>query len=66
MGSPVPQDLLARNSPRDSPRTCPAGVLTPTPVPPQVFDARDCAGLGEMFSLLCSHIQFATNRGNIR
>ncbi|XP_053812164.1 nitric oxide synthase, endothelial [Vidua chalybeata] len=32
----------------------------------QVFDARDCAGLGEMFSLLCSHIQFATNRGNIR
>ncbi|XP_027562464.1 nitric oxide synthase, endothelial-like, partial [Neopelma chrysocephalum] len=32
----------------------------------QVFDARDCAGVGEMFSLLCSHIQFATNRGNIR
>uniref|UniRef100_A0A674GSJ0 Nitric oxide synthase 3 n=1 Tax=Taeniopygia guttata TaxID=59729 RepID=A0A674GSJ0_TAEGU len=32
----------------------------------QVFDARDCAGLAEMFSLLCSHIQFATNRGNIR
>ncbi|KAJ7411789.1 nitric oxide synthase 1 [Willisornis vidua] len=32
----------------------------------QVFDARDCRGVGEMFSLLCSHIQFATNRGNIR
>uniref|UniRef100_A0A672TUY1 Nitric oxide synthase n=1 Tax=Strigops habroptila TaxID=2489341 RepID=A0A672TUY1_STRHB len=32
----------------------------------QVFDARDCANVGEMFSFLCTHIQYATNRGNIR
>ncbi|XP_048807301.1 LOW QUALITY PROTEIN: nitric oxide synthase, endothelial [Lagopus muta] len=32
----------------------------------QVFDARDCASVGEMFGFLCSHIQYATNRGNIR
>ncbi|XP_055659936.1 nitric oxide synthase, endothelial isoform X3 [Falco peregrinus] len=32
----------------------------------QVFDARDCASVGEMFSFLCTHIQYATNRGNIR
>lgn len=33
---------------------------------PQVFDARDCASVGEMFGFLCSHIQYATNKGNIR
>lgn len=32
----------------------------------QVFDARDCASVGEMFGFLCSHIQYATNKGNIR
>ncbi|KAF1585960.1 UNVERIFIED_CONTAM: Nitric oxide synthase, endothelial, partial [Eudyptes robustus] len=32
----------------------------------QVFDARDCTSVGEMFSFLCTHIQYATNRGNIR
>ncbi|XP_068280790.1 nitric oxide synthase 3-like, partial [Nyctibius grandis] len=32
----------------------------------QVFDARDCAGVAEMFSFLCTHLQYATNRGNIR
>ncbi|OPJ70749.1 hypothetical protein AV530_000739 [Patagioenas fasciata monilis] len=32
----------------------------------QVFDARDCANVAEMFSFLCTHIQYATNRGNIR
>ncbi|PKK17644.1 nitric oxide synthase, endothelial, partial [Columba livia] len=32
----------------------------------QVFDARDCASVAEMFSFLCTHIQYATNRGNIR
>ncbi|XP_035167149.1 nitric oxide synthase, endothelial-like, partial [Oxyura jamaicensis] len=32
----------------------------------QVFDARDCASVGEMFGFLCTHIQYATNRGNIR
>ncbi|KAM9386680.1 LOW QUALITY PROTEIN: nitric oxide synthase 3 [Phaethornis superciliosus] len=32
----------------------------------QVFDARDCSSVGEMFGFLCSHIQYATNRGNIR
>ncbi|XP_054027353.1 nitric oxide synthase, endothelial [Dryobates pubescens] len=32
----------------------------------QVFDARDCANAAQMFSFLCSHIQYATNRGNIR
>ncbi|CAM9204885.1 unnamed protein product [Bubo scandiacus] len=36
------------------------------PSPPFVFDARDCANVGEMFSFLCTHIQYATNRGNIR
>lgn len=37
----------------------------PNPTP-QVFDARDCASVAEMFSFLCTHIQYATNRGNIR
>ncbi|OXB64241.1 hypothetical protein ASZ78_003689 [Callipepla squamata] len=32
----------------------------------QVFDARDCATVEEMFGFLCSHIQYATNKGNIR
>lgn len=36
------------------------------PPAPQVFDARDCASVGEMFGFLCTHIQYATNRGNIR
>lgn len=40
-------------------------VFSSDPVP-QVFDARDCANVGEMFSFLCTHIQYATNRGNIR
>ena len=39
--------------------------IPPDPLP-QVFDARDCASVGEMFSFLCTHIQYATNRGNIR
>ncbi|KAG6926059.1 nitric oxide synthase 3 [Chelydra serpentina] len=32
----------------------------------QVFDARDCASVPEMFGFLCTHLQYATNRGNLR
>ncbi|XP_053872816.1 nitric oxide synthase, endothelial [Malaclemys terrapin pileata] len=32
----------------------------------QVFDARDCASVQEMFGFLCTHLQYATNRGNLR
>ncbi|XP_028607253.2 nitric oxide synthase 3 isoform X2 [Podarcis muralis] len=32
----------------------------------QVFDARDCASAQEMFTSLCTHINYATNRGNLR
>ncbi|NXG42365.1 NOS2 protein, partial [Psilopogon haemacephalus] len=32
----------------------------------QVFDARDCKTAKEMFEHICSHIQYATNNGNIR
>lgn len=33
---------------------------------PQVFDARDCSSAQEMFTYICSHIKYATNRGNLR
>lgn len=62
--------------PGPPPHACPtAGVAAgqrdvpavPHPDPVlQVFDARDCANVAEMFSFLCTHIQYATNRGNIR
>lgn len=32
----------------------------------QVFDARDCRGTHEMYTYLCNHIKYATNKGNIR
>ncbi|XP_018431363.1 PREDICTED: nitric oxide synthase, endothelial-like, partial [Nanorana parkeri] len=32
----------------------------------QVFDARDCRTTHEMFTYICNHIKYATNRGNIR
>ncbi|CAM4599283.1 nitric oxide synthase 3 isoform X1 [Lepidochelys kempii] len=32
----------------------------------QVFDARDCTSVQEMFGFLCTHLQYATNRGNLR
>ncbi|XP_054847151.1 nitric oxide synthase, endothelial isoform X2 [Eublepharis macularius] len=32
----------------------------------QVFDARDCMSVQEMFTSLCTHIHYATNRGNLR
>ncbi|XP_053116338.1 nitric oxide synthase, endothelial isoform X2 [Hemicordylus capensis] len=32
----------------------------------QVFDARDCTSAQEMFTSLCTHINYATNRGNLR
>lgn len=32
----------------------------------QVFDARDCSSAQEMFTYICSHIKYATNRGNLR
>ncbi|NXN16416.1 NOS2 protein, partial [Indicator maculatus] len=32
----------------------------------QVFDARGCKTAKEMFEHICSHIQYATNNGNIR
>nr|XP_020655911.1 nitric oxide synthase, endothelial isoform X1 [Pogona vitticeps] len=32
----------------------------------QVLDARDCTNAQEMFTSICSHINYATNRGNLR
>ncbi|KAM8966694.1 nitric oxide synthase 3 isoform 2-T2 [Pelodytes ibericus] len=32
----------------------------------QVFDARDCGTTQEMFTYICNHIKYATNKGNIR
>nr|XP_027799222.1 nitric oxide synthase, endothelial isoform X2 [Marmota flaviventris] len=32
----------------------------------QVFDARDCRSAQEMFTYICNHIKYATNKGNIR
>uniref|UniRef100_A0A8C4L9K5 Nitric oxide synthase n=1 Tax=Equus asinus asinus TaxID=83772 RepID=A0A8C4L9K5_EQUAS len=32
----------------------------------QVFDARDCSSAQEMFTCICNHIKYATNRGNLR
>nr|DBA25386.1 TPA: hypothetical protein GDO54_012920 [Pyxicephalus adspersus] len=32
----------------------------------QVFDARDCRSSHEMFTYICNHIKYATNKGNIR
>ncbi|XP_069815380.1 nitric oxide synthase 3 isoform X2 [Dendropsophus ebraccatus] len=32
----------------------------------QVFDARDCRTTHEMFTYICNHIKYATNKGNIR
>ncbi|KAM4687612.1 nitric oxide synthase 3 isoform 2-T2 [Discoglossus pictus] len=32
----------------------------------QVFDARDCTSTQEMFTNICNHIKYATNKGNIR
>ncbi|XP_073533292.1 nitric oxide synthase 3 isoform X1 [Phyllobates terribilis] len=32
----------------------------------QVFDARDCRTTHEMFTYICNHIKYSTNKGNIR
>ncbi|XP_029443835.1 nitric oxide synthase, endothelial isoform X1 [Rhinatrema bivittatum] len=32
----------------------------------QVFDARDCATTQEMFTYICNHVKYATNKGNLR
>ncbi|XP_041104067.1 nitric oxide synthase, endothelial-like [Polyodon spathula] len=32
----------------------------------QVFDARDCSSANEMFTHICTHIKYATNKGNLR
>ncbi|KAM8980401.1 nitric oxide synthase 3 isoform 1-T1 [Sarcophilus harrisii] len=32
----------------------------------QVFDARDCSSAQEMFTYICNHIKYATNKGNLR
>lgn len=32
----------------------------------QLFDARKCRTAEDMFQMLCDHIQFATNGGNLR
>ncbi|CAH2281649.1 nitric oxide synthase, endothelial [Pelobates cultripes] len=32
----------------------------------QVFDARECSTSQEMFTYICNHIKYATNKGNIR
>ncbi|XP_053322027.1 nitric oxide synthase, endothelial [Spea bombifrons] len=32
----------------------------------QVFDARECSTTQEMFTYVCNHIKYATNKGNIR
>ncbi|XP_072115018.1 nitric oxide synthase 1-like [Mobula birostris] len=32
----------------------------------QLFDARDCSSVQEMFNSICNHIRYSTNKGNIR
>ncbi|XP_067834486.1 nitric oxide synthase 1-like [Heptranchias perlo] len=32
----------------------------------QLFDARDCQTVEEMFNFICNHIKYSTNKGNIR
>ncbi|XP_041051420.1 nitric oxide synthase, brain-like isoform X2 [Carcharodon carcharias] len=32
----------------------------------QLFDARDCKTVEEMFTYICNHIKYSTNKGNIR
>ncbi|CAJ0941769.1 unnamed protein product [Ranitomeya imitator] len=32
----------------------------------QLFDARDCRTTHEMFTYICNHIKYSTNKGNIR
>ncbi|XP_038631288.1 nitric oxide synthase, brain-like [Scyliorhinus canicula] len=32
----------------------------------QLFDARDCNTVEEMFTYICNHIKYSTNKGNIR
>ncbi|XP_033848982.3 nitric oxide synthase 3-like isoform X2 [Acipenser ruthenus] len=32
----------------------------------QVFDARDCSSAEEMFTHICTHMKYATNKGNLR
>lgn len=32
----------------------------------QIFDARDCESVEEMFEHICNHIKYSTNKGNIR
>ncbi|XP_069769355.1 nitric oxide synthase 1-like [Narcine bancroftii] len=32
----------------------------------QLFDARDCSSVEEMFTHICNHIKYSTNKGNIR
>ncbi|XP_041100980.1 nitric oxide synthase, endothelial-like [Polyodon spathula] len=32
----------------------------------QVFDARDCSSAEEMFTHICTHIKYATNKGSLR
>ncbi|MGH0145570.1 UNVERIFIED_CONTAM: hypothetical protein FKN15_018663 [Acipenser sinensis] len=32
----------------------------------QVFDARDCSSAEDMFTHICTHIKYATNKGNLR
>lgn len=41
---------------------------SPRPLPwlAQVFDAQDCSSAQEMFTYICNHIKYATNRGNLR
>ncbi|XP_075683937.1 nitric oxide synthase 3 isoform X2 [Rhinoderma darwinii] len=32
----------------------------------QLFDARDCRSTHEMFTYICNHMKYATNKGNLR
>lgn len=69
-GSPEAADGVHAPSPASKPSPG-AGFETRSPSwPPdslaQVFDARDCSSAQEMFTYICSHIKYATNRGNLR
>ncbi|XP_009466881.1 PREDICTED: early nodulin-20-like, partial [Nipponia nippon] len=66
---PAPKHPIPPSLPQGTlcPHPRPRAPHDPIPAPGHpVFDARDCANVGEMFSFLCTHIQYATNRGNIR
>lgn len=60
--SPCPASLPSPGADTQDPHLPPVSL----PRMAQVFDARDCSSAQEMFTYICNHIKYATNRGNLR